>query len=87
MNVADTSSTLFDEPGDAARWNMPEARRERRARNMEQVRIKAVEVAACMADAMTGRIPADECPMFGRINDPVASFANSEPGDHPDRHV
>jgi hypothetical protein len=57
-------------------WNTPEARRERRARDMELARMMAIEVAARMAEAMAGRIPEYQCPMFGQIKDPVASFAN-----------
>lgn len=76
MNVVDTSSTLFERSGDADRSNAPEARRERRAQDMERARTMAIEIAGLMADAMAGRIPADECPMFARISDPVASFAN-----------
>jgi hypothetical protein len=58
------------------RWNTPEARRERRARDMELARMMAIEVAARMAEAMAGRIPEYQCPMFGQIKDPVAAFAN-----------
>ncbi len=91
MNVVDTSSSPSDGTAErlteavehaktgleaADPWNTPAARRERRARAMERVRMKAIAVAESMADAMTGRISEDQYPLFGQIRDPVASFAN-----------
>ena len=63
-------------PDAADGWHTPEARRERKARDMELVRMMAVDLAARMSDTIAGRIPQDQCPMLEGIKDPVAAFAN-----------
>jgi len=52
-----------------------EAARARRRRDMENARLMAMEVAARMTEAMAGRLPDHECPMFSRIKDPVVSLS------------
>jgi hypothetical protein len=58
-------------------WNDPvEKRRESRRHDLHILRASAVESAVRLNEAMGGRMPPHECPMFGNMRDPIASLAS-----------
>jgi hypothetical protein len=57
-------------------WNDPvEKRREARRRDLEIMRAVSVEAAVRLTEAMAGRIPSWECPLFQDIKDPIGALA------------
>jgi len=58
-------------------WNDPvEDRRARRRRDMELLRLGAMETAFHMVDHVAGRLPAWKGEVFEHVKDPLASLAN-----------
>ena len=58
-------------------WNDPvEVRRARRRRDMELLRLGAMETAFHMVDHVAGRLPAWKGEVFEHVKDPLASLAN-----------
>jgi hypothetical protein len=58
-------------------WNDPvEVRRARRRRDLELLRLGAMEAAFHMVDHVAGRLPAWKGEVFQHVKDPLASLAN-----------
>ena len=68
-HLAEAIGHAADPSGAPDGWHTPEARRERKARDMELARMMAVDLAARMSDTIAGRIPQEECPMLGGIKE------------------
>jgi len=58
-------------------WNAPlEERRATRRRDMEIMRLSAMEAALHTTEYICGRLPGWKCQAFAKVTDPIASLAN-----------
>jgi hypothetical protein len=76
--VAEVEGRLRDIVRDGAEpWNeAAELRREARRRDMEILRLSAMESALHTTEYIAGRLPAWKCKAFENVRDPLASLAN-----------
>jgi hypothetical protein len=76
--VAEVEGRLRDIVRNGAEpWNQAaEVRREARRRDMEILRLSAMEAALHTTEYIAGRLPAWKCAAFESIRDPLASLAN-----------
>src|SRR5271156_1628516 len=76
--VAEVEGRLRDIMQNGAEpWNDPaEVRRATRRRDMEIMRLSAMEAALHTTEYICGRLPAWKCQAFEKITDPIASLAN-----------
>src|SRR5271170_7026646 len=66
-------------------WNDPaEIRRATRRRDMEIMRLSAMEAALHTTEYICGRLPAWKREPFEKVTDPIASLANLKPRHRPD---
>ena len=77
-SVAEVEARLRDIYANGAEpWNDPaEARRAVRRRDMEIMRLSAMEAALHTTEYICGRLPAWKTPPFEKVTDPIAALAN-----------
>jgi hypothetical protein len=75
--VAEVEGRLREIVGGAEPWNAPlEERRATRRRDMEIMRLSAMEAALHTTEYICGRLPSWKREAFEKVTDPIASLAN-----------